>query len=77
MWQNATEQSCITLDPTACGWQLSEKNKLEPLWYIGQAAPLTVEEIVQNCQDEEENEEEDTESQRNKCYGCDDIDDSE
>lgn len=77
MWQNATEQSCILYDPTTCGWQLSERNKLEPLWYIGQAAPLTVEEIVKNYQNEEENEEEDEESQTNRCYGCNDIDDSD
>lgn len=71
MWQNATQQTCILYDPTTCGWQLNEKNRLEPLWYIGQAAPLTVEEITKNYENEDEDDE-----QTNIRY-CDDIDNYE
>lgn len=69
MWQNATEPTCILYDPTECGWQLNEENRLEPLWYVGQAAPLKVEEIISNNENEDESEE----SEDDRHYDCDDI----
>lgn len=68
MWQNATEPKCILYEPTECGWQHNEDNKLEPLWYDGQAAPLKVNEIISNNENEDE-----TKSQDDQHYDCDDI----
>lgn len=55
MWLNATNPVCVKLQPTNCGWVLD--NYLKPIGFIGEQTPLTVEEIVEATENENEDEE--------------------
>lgn len=55
MWLNATDVDCIKLNPEDCGWFMD--GHLKPRWFVGDATPLQIEDIVQKkINDNKENE---------------------
>lgn len=76
MWLNATDADCIKLNPEECGW--FKENHLKPRWFVGDATPLQIDDILQdtckNNDDDNENEAKNSDDDGGENSPCDNRD---
>jgi len=54
MWQNATEGKCVQFEPEQCGW-VRYSDKIQPLWFDGNSTPSSIQDILANTNDDNQN----------------------